>query len=524
MSQPNFSQPSPIGRIKHMQEIPYDVWRCITDFLSVEEVKRLYAVNRSLLNISLDERYRIAFIGSLFDKVTEKNLNRLIEPKISSRVREFTFNPGHLCKLLYETRANVHLKETSENTVTELLDLFKSLDLSPRKVQIPSAQPITSISHMPAHLAYRNVLRILKQMICLTSLRIVLSRGEYRYFEQTPTSFFTIGWATFGSNLRSLDLRIPLEAMEEVLSLSNRVTLTNLQNLSLQIIRASLVTDASVILMEIILPFIIAHRYTLHSLILHISEQINLSPLLLRLEPIISLQTLKLKQPFVGHDQTDLTGLKHFFQVHCSHLRHFHLDMVSTFVHYPTPYPFFAQSCFGIALPKLRHLSIYFHKFPLQYSEGMIPYILQFKTTLVSLEISEHPWSLERLKILLKDFSANSPLRELKCSMSVLDPPVVEALATSLPSLDILDIDFERIGPEGYVDHPTNTTPLFAHEMCRLNITTWRLRDLRISSFQLAHVPRVKCKHALVGALPNVQKFCGLTREEYLLDRIIRAF
>lgn len=78
LNQQDRPQLLPTGLIKLMQEIPYDVWRCIADFLPAEEVKGLYTVNRALLNISMDERYRVAYIGPLYDKVTEKNLNRLM--------------------------------------------------------------------------------------------------------------------------------------------------------------------------------------------------------------------------------------------------------------------------------------------------------------------------------------------------------------------------------------------------------------------------------------------------------------
>jgi len=44
-------------------ELPYDIWRCIADYLDDKEVETLYPVNRALFNVSMNERYKEAVIG-----------------------------------------------------------------------------------------------------------------------------------------------------------------------------------------------------------------------------------------------------------------------------------------------------------------------------------------------------------------------------------------------------------------------------------------------------------------------------
>ncbi|KDR76141.1 hypothetical protein GALMADRAFT_247352 [Galerina marginata CBS 339.88] len=501
-----------------VQEIPYDIWRHITGFLPSEEVKKLYRVNSMLLSISLDERYKSALIGSLFQIDTERSLNRLIDTDISSRVRTFTFKPGHLCKLLRETETHKQSEKTSDNTVSELLKAFGTMTLKPRKsFMVPSSRSQMVAHAMPTHLALRNVLKIMRQMTSLTSFRVEIRGEEHWYFKEISADFFAPGWAAFGVNLRTLELRIPLEDMAKVLPPVGTATLTSLETLYVQIIRASLTTSEGAIIMKQLLPFVNHHRRTLKSLTLDVAEQTNLSPFLLGLHHVPSLESFKLKQPFVSEDETDFTGLKHFFQMHRSHLTHFDIDMISTFTHYPTPYAFFAQDCFSVALPKLRGLSIHLHYFPPAYSEGILPYIHQFKSTLVSLEVHEHRWILGRLQTLVEGFSSTSTLKELKICLTDFSPDVLLLLATNLPNLDTLNIDFETLSPEGFPIPWRRDTPLFVDAMGQIKLPTWHLRVLDLNKPLHHSAPaRMYCKFALVKALPSVEYFCGLGPDEYL--------
>ena len=61
-----------------VQDVPYDVWRHITSFLSPDEVERLYTVNRMLFSLAMDQRYKEAVIGFLYHPDTERSLTRLM--------------------------------------------------------------------------------------------------------------------------------------------------------------------------------------------------------------------------------------------------------------------------------------------------------------------------------------------------------------------------------------------------------------------------------------------------------------
>jgi hypothetical protein len=61
-----------------VQDVPSHIWRYITSFLSPDEVKQLYTVNRMLFCLAMDQRYKEAFIGRLFHPDTERGLTRLM--------------------------------------------------------------------------------------------------------------------------------------------------------------------------------------------------------------------------------------------------------------------------------------------------------------------------------------------------------------------------------------------------------------------------------------------------------------
>lgn len=66
------------NRYNVIEHVPYDVWRHITSFLPPAEVEQLYGLDRSLLSIAMDERYKAASFGPLSQKQTMKCLARLV--------------------------------------------------------------------------------------------------------------------------------------------------------------------------------------------------------------------------------------------------------------------------------------------------------------------------------------------------------------------------------------------------------------------------------------------------------------
>lgn len=46
-----------------MQDLPYDIWLLITEYLSEKQIRQLYPVNKALFNIAMDSRYKEVSLG-----------------------------------------------------------------------------------------------------------------------------------------------------------------------------------------------------------------------------------------------------------------------------------------------------------------------------------------------------------------------------------------------------------------------------------------------------------------------------
>ena len=387
---------------------------------------------------------------------------------------------------------------------------------------------------MPPDMVKKNLMKIMSLLTCLKSLRIEVRGEEHLYFSQSSEDFFAPGWSAFKDNLTSLDLRVTLEDLRKVLPAPPKDTLTSLETLSVQIVRASITTDAIAIVKDTLVPFINKQYRTLRTLELDVAEQVSMSPLLLNLVHMPLLSSFKLKQRLVSQEELDFSGLKHFFETHRYHLNTLDIGVISTCIYYPTPFPFFSQDCFQVFLPRLQHLILDLHDFPLDYLVGLIPFIRGFNT-LLSLDVVGHEWSFESLRELIFPSGWFSKLRSLKLTVFLFTPLVLATLAECLPTLESLRIGFSEIGPVGFFDIFTEEIPWvrifqilslslcrscllkFVYELEQRVFPSWHLHSLDFERpLHTSPALRQRYKIALVQALPSVQMFSGLSREEYI--------
>ncbi|KAF8170428.1 hypothetical protein BJ912DRAFT_136982 [Pholiota molesta] len=528
----------------HHQDLPFDVWEHITTFLSPEETIRLLSVNCTLFTIAMNERYRTSRIETLLQTDTCRNLARLTDPEVAYRVHRLILRPGHICRAVQDSE-NAKKKSkiaTVPKFTTKIHKIIKASLLGKRK-----ESPLV-ISHqrgVPAEVAAQNLLTIMGLLKELRSLVIDIHGSEHWCFQQTAIPFFPVGWSTFRTTLRSLELRVPVEDL--VLILPNPSLdgiLPNLDTISLLINRASIATpQGGVILVEKILPFLQSHRRTLRSLTLEndhdMAERINLSPLLLELR-LSSLTHFTLVQPFASTlEEADYTGLLRFFHMHSSHLTHFTIatGLPSIFDAASQPYPFFSHECFATPLPQLEHLAVDYTSPDAHDLEAlcdpMIRYIHQFKTTLVSLKLDTYyVWTLEDVRLLVEGFASSARLQRLDILAACFEPELLTVLAANLPHLEVLNISMLCVSPRGRVpfypfvvvspDVPLDSRQ-FASNMRALSFPQWRLRNLNLqvsgsgpdARTAVYYLKSDLSKSALLEALPNVEVFCGLSRHEY---------
>ena len=370
------------------------------------------------------------------------------DPEVASRVRTLVFKPGHIYHLLQQKLSTPHGGDINSFTQMRGSDVGIVIARGPPKPK-PYILPEAAVD---------SILELMGQLCLLRTLQIEIRGQEHWYLNNSTIDFLAPGWEAFGSNLRSLQLKIPLEDLARVLP-SFPEHLGNLEGLSLSIARALFTTDEIKIFRGILIPFINTHHRGLRSLSFDVADQNNISPLLEALVPMPSLRCFKLKQPFVDEQSTNFTGLHHFFKVHRSYLTRFDLEIISTFTHHPVPYTFFTQGCFGGPLPRLVHLSIHLPHFPEQYAGGMLPYIHRFRSTLRSLKVSHYQWTSENLRSLVEGFTSSRLLGELEVSILEFSPDLLSTLAANLPNLEVLSLDFQKVLPEGQVESDSSRYP-----------------------------------------------------------------
>ncbi|KAF8183425.1 hypothetical protein BJ912DRAFT_551433 [Pholiota molesta] len=517
----------------HYQDLPYDVWEHITTFLSSAETKRLLCVNRTLFAIAMNERYRTRTIGNmLWD--TRRSLARLSDPAVACRLHRLILKPGYICRAVQENAKKKSKIEMVPNFTTKIHKIIKAWLSGKRRdsLLVVSSQP-----EMRAEAAAQNLLSIMGLLKELRSLVVDIHVSEHWYFQQTAIPFFPVGWSTFRTSLRSLELTVPVEDLVVILPNLSHGILPNLDTISLRISRASIATQGDVIMGETILPFLQSHRHTLRSLTLDndhdMAERINLSPLLLELH-LSSLTHFKLVPPFAFLlREANYTGLLRFFQTHRSHLTHFAIAIgfPSGFDHGSLPFPFFSEECFATPLPRLEHLAI---DYSFTYNEStwgvlrnsMIRYIHQFRSTLVSLKLNSFDiWSLQSVRLLVEGFASSAQLRRLDIMVDFFEPELLTILAANLPHLEVLNISMLSISHRGRSSDPliSSDVPLFTLCMSSLSFPQWRLRSLNLqvpgsgpdAITALCYLESDPWRSALLEALPNVEVFCGLSRHEY---------
>ena len=342
-------------------------------------------------------------------------------------------------------------KRAEGNSDSRILKRSKNLSYQLRK-----ALGFSRLSMTP-DIVKKNLLKIMSSLTSLNSLRIEIRKEEHAYFNRSSEDFLAAGWTTFKDTLTSLFLRVPLEDLTRVLPPAN-LKLTSLKMLSFQIPSVPLGADRMVIVKQTLVPFINKHHRTLRALELDVEDPNSMSPLLLDVVHLPLLSSFKLKLRFVGHEQPDVAGLKHFFEAHRHHLTTLDISVTSSYVYYTAPFPFFSQDCFRVALPKLQHLVLDLDRFRVDYREGFVPFIRRFDA-LQSLAIVGHMWPFESLRGLIAPSGGFSKLRYLKLSVYMFTPLVLITLEECLPTLESLCIGFNVIGPEGFSDISTEERP-----------------------------------------------------------------
>ncbi|EDR06752.1 uncharacterized protein LACBIDRAFT_299600 [Laccaria bicolor S238N-H82] len=489
-----------------MRDIPYDVWLCIVQFIPRNELLRLYGVDRILFDIVMNERYRETRIYHLGDEMTRQCLVGLGSPDIARRVRTLHLRPHLFGKPL----AFHGQKKSLSQSLLRKLSKEEKQSAATAKASVQLLRSITNLTN-------------------LVTLNLECQNypvDDYNDFK-LAIPFITNGWLAYGSVLRTLSLKIPLEACKECLPPSLR--LPSLEDLSIHIFTAYLTTDATKLVRSVLVPFVNRHSLTIESLTIStpMAFNYNISPMFGELEYLPRLTKIDVYFPLISLQQTDSAGLHHLLKAQSGNLltlriRFGHLFGLTT--QPPAPCALFAHPMFKVSLPNLKSLELNILGHNTRLVQCVVPYLHQFRDSLTTLVLNHHQAThLEAYDIIDVFERSSSRLLLLDLWLTHLSPSFLDVLSVKLPDLERLNLSFGTF--VGH-DHTFSMTRSYSHrhipiqefcsEMPNHVYTDWKLKHLKIGNVGYCAGILAQCETALAMSLPGVKTFDGLSRRDYL--------
>ncbi|KAF8157196.1 hypothetical protein B0H34DRAFT_490606 [Crassisporium funariophilum] len=405
-----------------ISDLPYDIWLHIVSYIPKSHLQTLYSVNHVLFESSMDARYASV---SIFEWRTDKKFKSLFEVKAplrACRVRDLHLRPGpigsHFQRNFCDSAGSSSAKPTAPQRwrrLGEKLGLRRS-----RK----------DLENHPTQAWARDLFEIVEGLTNVEMLHLECAvRTDSFNFDSfagfrcgKPLIF--AGWKAYSSNLRSLKLNFPLEALVDVLPIGTP-SLPCLEDLEVVLSIAYRTTDPSKILCSLLLPFIVNHGSTLRSLNIHAQENLPLSLFFSRISlPLLT--SLSLGMPCIGSlEQADTSGLHVLLQTHAPYLKN--LRFVFFAQHCVDNRSWLFSRCLYVPMPDLETLECTLYGFPSETNRGIPSFVEQYHKTLVSLSIRTNQLSEEDFHGLLSTFPTPcTALKRLEFETRYLDPSIFE--------------------------------------------------------------------------------------------------
>ena len=365
------------------------------------------------------------------------------------------FQPGDLCNLLDE---NFFQRPSQIVGHVRVFTTWRGLGGSSTN-GLGNPQVLATL--FPPATVHQNFLHIIERMTSLSRFSVDIGGTEH-WVNKNASLIFPPIWINFGRSLNALELKIPHDFIRNILPTPGVTILKHLEIIHFHIVgipRTQLEEEGSILLGRLPL-FLADHRQTIKSFGFNIDTlgMPNISPFLSRLPKMPQLTHFRLKQDFNnlkwGH--SDFSGLRHVLMTHGSYLNGFDIKFVASETNYPAPYIMFSDDCFHLLLPQLQHLTIDIRYIPEQYTLTIVPYIHQFRQSLICLVILDSPWSIQRLRVLVDGFAPGGRLMKLTFPAFAFESGLLVLLATGLPMLYELNIGYRTfLPPQLYDGSPT---------------------------------------------------------------------
>ncbi|KAG5719102.1 hypothetical protein E4T56_gene2104 [Termitomyces sp. T112] len=428
-----------------------------------------------MFEIAMKEKYRAVVFSTPNDVL--KALAVLVSPIASQHVRRLGLSPHVLSQTICRFQS-----QKVPGRHSRLLKVFRN-----RKREFQEV------------ITQDQILRVFNGLSRLDSLELH-SRGNSDCRElRISMPFIAPTFASF-KELRNLILDIMLEGYQ---SLSPTIVFPMLERLDIVLSHAYCSTDHKSILDNVLAPFVNNHHATLR--ILHLSTLrslyiFDIPSFLSNLRHYPQLETFGLWHPFVSIRQSDSAGVTHILRLHSEHLLELSLHAKGPIQYsmYPTADQWYAQEFLQVKLPKLQVLDLDIELYPdiVQTTS----YLGQFRHSLLSLKLSVNMLSYEDVKEIAQTFSEQDGLLELQMSIDVLSPHLLSLLASELPSLEILVLEFDKLSSS------TSDGGVWSDLLVYPALNGWKLRQLTAEPSNDAFGDLQEYRQQIRAALPCLKE------------------
>ncbi|KAG5636459.1 hypothetical protein H0H81_007966 [Sphagnurus paluster] len=490
---------------------PLEIWFMISSFIPRPFLRQLYAVNRTFLEISAQTRYEeVTFYK--FDKNT-KSLCRILNDPSTGRgvlTRRVKVQPW-----LVQPRVKPSKKRSFWNFVKGALDPQFAQRKTQAWVEKRMKKDIKRVSDTVSGL----------ENLSEYSLEWKEDWGYHRELYQAFTAPLI---SRIGDRLVKLSLNVPMGVLSELA----RINLPHLEHFSISLCAKKLSQTEIKYIFDAFVIFVNNLLHTLTSLSITSrvpSPELDLATFFQMLGVFPRLQRFSLCMPFDGSQLSDTGVVVQFLNKHRETLRSIQfttnrcsatanpteqskLWIPNILSSLDTPYP---QLCdVHIALRPLKADLTPIFKF-LSLHSGQISHLSLVEQNLKYAEVAE------LLNTILND-SEQSPLRRLHLRLERLSRPLLEMLASRLPSLARLELTFAEViataahaGHDGALAHSKERQFELFREQLRANrqvYASWAINTIGIHN-ESRYPPFSSLERILVNVIPGLAHFIDLKPE-----------
>ncbi|KAG5652723.1 hypothetical protein H0H81_003974 [Sphagnurus paluster] len=438
---------SPESR-SHIQ-IPSDIWVYIAQFVPSKSLCNLYSLNSIFLHLALNERYKaLDFTDCQCDERTVHFLKHISDSNISSRVRQLRvdsqwFDPESHIRFTLVARFQALMRSAL------LLGPWRAASFG--FIRSKYRKRRKAIDTLTASLV--------AQFSNLTTF-IIVPRHSERYYPLGFSLLFTKSYATFGSTLRQLTIKVRLNGVTALLP-SDPTTLASLQEFTLQLFpdQEDYVFNTQ-ILIKTVSPFIqqIASKLTKFNLLS--SAHADHSSIFDALGDTPNLNIFSLGLLFHATALQDPSSLVQFLSRNADALKHVRLQPLGFETSFAIPHNIDpADRCLTSwfkdnasdtrVFSNLQTLAIMpYHSAPAASPITACLLIDRSRDTLTSLFLGERYLSLVELANIVLSFThrpADRRLKVLHVNLVSLNPQLFDLLADKIRSLEDLSLNFRHI-------------------------------------------------------------------------------